>query len=125
MKLKITALLLALSFAAFPAFSQEAKWIEMENFHTIMSVSFHPAEENDLKPVRKNSAELVAKAKAWQSAVVPAGFNGEVTKPILDKLVKQCELIHAKVADKTDAQLKVMITEAHDIFHEIKEKCRK
>ncbi len=117
--------MLALSLAALTGFSQEPKWLEMENFHTVMSLSFHPAEENNLQPIKEKSAELLSKAIAWQKSVAPEGFNGEVTKPILKRLVKQCRLVNAEIGNKTDAELKVMLTKAHDIFHEIKEKCRK
>ena len=125
-KVKILFLMLALSFTALPVFSHETKWIEMENFHAVMSVSFHPAEENNLQPLKLKSADLLSKAKAWQKSAAPEGFNADVTKPILKKLVKQCKLIKTAVNDnKADADLKVMITKAHDIFHEIKEKCKK
>lgn len=125
LKVKVLCIMLALTLAALPGFSQEAKWLEMENFHTVMSLSFHPAEENNLQPIKEKSAELFSKAKAWQKSVAPEGFNGGVTKPILNRLVKQCRLINAEIGNKTDAELKVMLTKAHDIFHEIKEKCRK
>jgi hypothetical protein len=126
-KVQFLFMMLALSFTALPVFSQEAKWIEMENFHAVMSVSFHPAEEDNLQPLKEKSADLLTKAKAWQKSAAPEGFNGEVTKPILKNLVKQCKLINEAVNsnNKTDAELKTMITKAHDIFHEIKEKCRK
>lgn len=105
--------------------AQEAKWTEMENFHSVMSVTFHPAEDNNLKPLKEKAVDLVSKAKAWQSATAPEGYNGTVTKPILKKLVKQCKLIDEAVkANKSDVELKTMITKAHDIFHEIKEKCQ-
>ncbi|MBK7558872.1 MAG: hypothetical protein IPI54_11630 [Chitinophagaceae bacterium] len=92
-----------------------------------MSITFHPAEEDNLEPVKKNAAELLSRAKAWQKADAPAGYNGTATQPVLKQLVKQCKLINAAVKknNKSDAELKIMITRAHDIFHEIKEKCRK
>ncbi len=125
-EVKFLFLMLALSFTALPVFSQEAKWMEMENFHAVMSVSFHPAEENNLQPLKEKSADLLSKAKAWQKSVAPEEFNADATKPILKHLVKQCKLIKAAVNDNTaDTALKVMIIKAHDIFHEIKEKCRK
>ncbi|MBK8496813.1 MAG: hypothetical protein IPL50_18855 [Chitinophagaceae bacterium] len=126
-KFKIFFIMILLSWLALPVFAQEAKWTEMENFHAVMSITFHPAEEDDLEPVKKNAAELYSRAKAWQKAEVPAGYNGTATQPVLRQLVKQCRLINAAVKNKnkTDAELKSMITKAHDIFHAIKEKCRK
>jgi hypothetical protein len=126
-KFKALFLMIIFSWLVLPVFSQEAKWKEMEDFHAVMSITFHPAEEDNLAPVKKNAAELLTRAKAWQKAEAPAGYNGTVTQPILKQLVRQCKLINAAVKknNKTDADLKIMITRAHDIFHEIKEKCRK
>ena len=72
-----------------------------------MSPTFHPAEENNLEPLKKNSADLLAKAQAWQNSTVPAGFKADVTKPILKRLVKQCKLVNKSVkAGKSDAELR-------------------
>ena len=119
--------MIAISCMAIPVLAQEAKWKAMENFHAVMSITFHPAEADNLEPVKKNAAELLSRAKAWQKADVPAGYNGSATQPVLKQLVKQCKLINVAVKknNKTDADLKIMITGVHDIFHEIKEKCRK
>jgi hypothetical protein len=124
-KTKILFFMIAFSLATSSVFSQEAKWTEMENFHSIMSVTFHPAEENNLKPLKEKAAELLAKAKAWHKSTAPEGYIGKVTKPILKKLVKQCKLINESVnQNMSDEALKTMITRAHEIFHEIKEKCK-
>ena len=104
----------------------KANWKEMHDFHGVMSKTFHPAEENDLGPLKENSAELLTLAKAWQQSKVPQGYDRQVTDPILDKLVQQFVEIQAAVkAKKSDPELKKMITEAHDIFHELMEKCKK
>ena len=126
-KVKTLFIMILFSCLALPVFAQEAKWTEMENFHAVMSITFHPAEEDNLEPVKKNAAELLSRAKVWQKADVPAGYSGSATQPVLKQLVKQCKLINAAVKknNKPDAELKIMITRAHELFHEIKEKCRK
>ena len=64
-------------------------------------------------------------AKTWQKSVVPVGFKADVTKPILKRLVKECSEIKKAVENKKpESELKAMITKAHDVFHEIMEKCR-
>ncbi len=126
-KVQILFFMVIFSFLSQTGFSQqEAKWKEMEDFHAVMSTAFHPAEENNLQPVKEKVGDLVNRAKAWEKSVAPGGFNGSVTKPILKRLVQQCKVIKEAVGkNKTDAELKTMITEAHEIFHEIKEKCQK
>lgn len=106
--------------------AQKANWKEMHDFHDIMGATFHPAEENNLQPLRDSVAVLLMKAKAWKKSTVPEGYNGSITQPILEKLVKECKSIkEAVAANKPDAELKTMITQAHGTFHEIMEKCRK
>lgn len=107
--------------------AQEKKnWVEMHQFHSVMGKSFHPAEEGKLQPLKDNAAQLLEKAEAWQKSVVPQGYNKTVTAPILKDLVAQCKVIKKAVADKkSDEELTKLITKAHDIFHEIMEKCQK
>jgi len=124
-KVKALFIMFAISLATLSVYSQETKWQQMEDFHAVMSVTFHPAEDGNLKPLKEKAGDLATNAKVWQKGAVPEGFNAGVTKPILKRLVKQCNAINkAVVAGKTDEELKKMIIEAHDIFHEIKEKCR-
>ncbi|MEI7472295.1 MAG: hypothetical protein WCJ85_08550 [Chitinophagaceae bacterium] len=108
------------------AFSQEkAEWPAIKTFHGIMGKVFHPTEENNFQPLRDSVSVLVEKAIEWKNSAVPAGYNEEVTKPTIAKLVKQCKSIQKAVkANKTNDQLKPMIIKAHDIFHEIMEKCK-
>ncbi len=105
---------------------EEASWKAMEDFHAVMSTTFHPADEGNLQPLKDKAGDLLNKATAWQKSTVPGGYNGALTRPILKRLVKQCRKINEAVKSNTsDAELKIMITDAHEIFHEIKEKCLK
>lgn len=108
------------------AYSQKNKWKEMEDFHTVMSVTFHPSEEDNLKPLKDSAAVLHHKAKQWKKSDVPNGYDAELTKPVLKRLVAECAAIETAVKiKKPDSELKEMIAKAHDTFHEIMEKCRK
>lgn len=105
--------------------AQEASWKQMEDFHGVMSKTFHSAEEGNLKPLKENVANLVAKAKAWESGAVPAGYDAKIAKPILKQLVAKCVEVEAAVkAKKSDKELTSLISATHDVFHEIKEKCK-
>lgn len=119
---------LFLVFSALTATAQTAKpapWKEMLDFHDVMSTTFHPAEEGNLAPLREKAGMLVERAEAWKKSAVPAGYNREKTADTLKRLVKQCKIVRKGVKKgKTDAELTALITSAHDIFHEIIEKCR-
>ncbi|MBK8924146.1 MAG: hypothetical protein IPM81_22105 [Saprospirales bacterium] len=124
--------LLVVSFAALwlapqTIFSQtqKANWKEMHDFHEVMSTTFHPAEEGNLAPLREKAGMLVERAEAWRKSAVPAGYIPEKTADTLKRLVKQCKNVRKSVKKgKPDAELVAAITTAHDIFHEIMEKCR-
>ena len=104
---------------------EKSDWKEMSNFHTLMSTSFHPSEEGNLKPVKAKSDSLLMAARLWKASKVPAGYKPKETSETLAKLVKQLgELNTAVKAGKNDAALKGMIKEAHEIFHDIVEKCK-
>lgn len=126
-KVQWTLLMLYLTFLTVAAYSQPANtWKEMEGFHTVMSTTFHPAEENNLQPLKEKAAALLAAAKTWKKSTVPQGYNAALSKPVLKRLVKQCSLINTAVNNRrSDAELKILVTEAHEIFHELKEKCKK
>ena len=104
---------------------EKSDWKEMQNFHSLISATFHPSEEGNLKPLKAKSDSLLSAAKIWKAAKVPSGFKPAETAETLTKLVKQCELVSISVkAKKDDVTLKAKIKEAHDIFHSVAEKCR-
>lgn len=107
------------------AFAGDIEWKELDAFHTVMSETFHPAEEGNLQPVRDNAADLLTKAKEWQMASVPEGYDKVKTTSMLKSLVAKCKGIKAAVkAKKSDKELTKLITEAHDVFHKIVEECK-
>ncbi len=63
----LLAFLPAVSFGQAPAQAQteapKAVWPEMTSFHTLMSTSFHPAEEGNFAPLRTNAEQLVCSSK--------------------------------------------------------------
>ncbi len=123
--MKTIFLLTAFLVFAGVVIAGEDEWKELEAFHSVMAGTFHPAEEGDLQPVRKNAGDLVAKAKAWQASPVPSGFDKSLTTKSLKSLVAKCKEVQSAVkAKKNDAELTKLITEAHDAFHMIVEKCR-
>lgn len=123
-----SGILLLLAFGLLSnslAAQEKATWKEMFEFHDVMSPAFHSAEVGKLQPLREKAGLLYEKAKAWKASPVPKGYHAAQTADTLKRLVKQCKTIKKAVkAKKSDAELTAMITTAHDIFHEIMEKCR-
>lgn len=103
---------------------QKAKWNEMEAFHEVMAKTFHPAEEGKLEPIRSRSAEMVEKAMAWKNSTAPEGYDKTAVLKKLKELVKGAKEINKMVKKNAlDKELKEELTELHDVFHQIMEKC--
>lgn len=105
---------------------QKAKWNELEAFHTVMSQTFHPAEEGKLEPIRTRSQEMVDKAIAWKKSTAPEGYDKNAVKKNLKELVNGSKEINRMVKkNASDKELKEELSELHDVFHSIVEKCEK
>ena len=123
--------LVVIMLAMIPAISfaqtgKPAPWAELKTFHSFMSATFHPTEEGNFAPLKAKADSLLIAAKAWQASKIPADYKPEETKLTLDKLVQQCRMIAGAVAaNAADEKLKVMIADAHEIFHKIVGECKK
>ena len=105
---------------------QKAKWQELDAFHEVMSKTFHPAEEGKLEPIRSSSQEMLDRAIAWKNSTAPEGYDKSAVLENLKKLVKGSKEINKMVKkNASDNELKEELTELHDVFHEIVEKCEK
>ena len=110
------------------SFAQTEKnvWPEMTKFHSLMAASFHPAEDGNFAPVRAKADSLFAAAKAWQKSAIPEDkFKPKETKDALRKLVIDVAAVQkAVIANKPDAEIRTLISKAHDTFHIIAGECR-
>lgn len=103
---------------------KKAQWNEMEAFHEVMSKTFHPAEEGKLEPIRSRSAEMLEKAVAWKNSTAPEGYDKAAVEKTLKELVKGAKELNKMVKkNATDKELTEELTELHDVFHEIMDKC--
>lgn len=128
MKKKIKLLAVVLLATVSIAIAQKAKstWPEMKTFHSFMSSTFHPAEEGDFAPLKAKADSLLIAANLWQASAIPADFKPVETKAALTKLVAKCQSIQKAVSAKlSNERLKILITQAHDVFHTITGECRK
>jgi hypothetical protein len=100
------------------------KWPELKTFHGVMSQTFHPSEEGNLEPIKKRISEMVTKAEALAKSKIPNEFSNKDVKTAVAKLAadskKLMDLINSKAGD--DA-IKIALSELHDTFHVIVEKC--
>lgn len=100
-------------------------WAELKTFHGVMSTTFHPAEEGDLKPIRTRSGEMVEKATALAKSKVPTEFNTPAILAAVKNLRSGSKSLHKLVKKQgSDAEVTKSITALHDVFHEIVGLCQ-
>ncbi|RZJ86372.1 MAG: hypothetical protein EOO20_18430 [Chryseobacterium sp.] len=100
-------------------------WPELKAFHSVMSATFHPAEEGNLKPIREMSDELAAKATKLQNALDPEQFNKPAIKASVKKLAAESKALNQMIKKKAkDAVILKSLIALHDRFHEIVGLCR-
>ena len=108
-------------------FHNKVDWKQKDEFHKVMSQTFHPAEDGNLDPTKKRSGELAEKAIKWQHSDIPAEFKD--TKDIkenLKKLVDGSLVLDAKIkGNAPDSTIKADLTEMHEVFHDIVGLCKK
>lgn len=95
-------------------------WQALKDFHKVMSQTFHPSEEGNLKPIKERSGEMVQKAEALSKSTIPAEFNKKEVVAAVKKLVTDSKKLDKLVkAKKSDKEITNALTELHDVFHEI------
>lgn len=126
--LKWGNLLLAADFlpAATTASAGDSdKWSELTVFHDVMSQTFHPMEEGELKPIRSRAGEVAEKARQWADSKPPKIYDKPEIKANLAKLADESKALAALVGAKaSDTQIKESLTCLHDRFHTIVGLCR-
>ncbi len=95
-------------------------WPEKTAFHSIMSATFHPAEEGDLSPVKKRSEELVKAAQAWMNSNPPANMEKPELRTKIRLLYRECVMLDNLIKNGgKDQDIKAELSKLHDLFHEI------
>ncbi len=102
---------------------QEAWEAARESYHSLMSASFHSAEEDNLEPLKQNYKQMGTAAKDWAKMPVPEEYQRDNIPEALKKLEKESVAIAAVVEQGTEAEMKDAIYALHDVFHKVQELC--
>lgn len=99
-------------------------WQELDDYHHIMAMTFHPAEAGDFKPIYQNANELASKAKLLSASTPPAKYQKPGVRESVALLEKESAALAQMVKKKkSEQELKKAIFALHDRFHEVMEKC--
>ena len=97
-------------------------WPELKNFHEVISQTYHPAEEGNLKPLFERSAELHDKAVKLADSKIPSGIDFSAAKKEINYLVQQTNELNEWIQKKvSDEEIKIKITAVHTSFHKLLE----
>lgn len=100
-------------------------WPELKAFHNVMSATFHPAEEGNLKPIKTQSASLAEKANKLQLSLIPKEFNKPKINAAIKKLAVESKALDQLIKKKAkDAVILKNLTALHNRFHEIVGLCK-
>ena len=127
-KLLQSTFVLAFLLVSTSSFAQSKfdKWVELKTFHGVMSQTFHPSEEGDLKPIKTRIAEFCEKAKALNTAKIPDEFNKPSVKEATEAIEKEANALKALIEKGgSDAEITAALAHLHDTFHLIVERCNK
>ncbi|MCB0806482.1 MAG: superoxide dismutase [Bacteroidales bacterium] len=99
-------------------------WPELDQFHTVMSQTFHPSEEGDLDPIKNRSEEMKNAAKKLSDAGIPSELDAEEVRNAVADLVADSDKLHKMVqSEATDEELTKALSGLHDTFHLIVKTC--
>ena len=115
-------LVLALVVVASSVSAQSTfdKWPAIKEFHTVMSQTFHPAEEGNLAPIKARSEEMMNKAAMLLKSDIPTEFRTDAILASAERLQLKSKALHKLVASNgSDPAIIESITDLHDTFHEI------
>lgn len=125
MKIKVLSIIVFL-VTLHTASAQTAldKWPAIKEFHTVMSQTFHPAEEGNLEPIKARSQEMLTKADALLQSDIPAEFRTKNMLATIEKLEVGAKELHILVTSKADdTAITKAITALHDQYHQVVGMC--
>jgi len=116
----VAALSLILVANTISAQSTFEKWPAIKEFHTVMSQTFHPAEEGDFTPIKARSEEMLTKATLVIKSDIPAAFKTEAILASAGRLESKSAAVHKLVTSgATNEVIFKSLNDLHDTFHEI------
>ena len=124
--LTITFILLCIGLGT-SAQEKMDQWPALKDFHMVISQTFHPSETGNLEPIKTRSGEMLEKAIALSKSSVPQAFNQPGIPAAVQELLVKVKKLDKGIKNKklVDKAIKTQLSEVHDVYHKIIEKCMK
>jgi len=119
----IPVFLVALISFLFSSCNQRTDvWSEMEEYHRLMSETYHPFEEGNMEPVNNKIDDLVNAAENWADSEPPASMEKEGMDQKLVDLKDETGKLSALINENADTEtISAQFEDLHDLFHQIQE----
>jgi hypothetical protein len=119
-----TTLMLVLVLNAVSAQAKKEKWAQMDAYHQMMSKTFHTGDEGNLEAIKKTSQLLLERADAITEESIPANLRSAKLSEALVVLKRETKKVDDLVQAKApDATIVKVLTNLHDVFHQIVGMC--
>ena len=101
-------------------------WREMNDFHEVLSFTYHSMEKGNFEPIKNSSGKLLEKAQALSEKNMPKEFINPKTTEVLKNIKKEAAIVDKMVKNEApDEEVKKQMDKLHDSFHKIIEFCEK
>jgi predicted S18 family serine protease len=124
----IKSLLAIIAFFTISSVSAQSiteKWKQLNDYHELLSKTFHPAEEGNFDAIKNSSEELVVKAEALDLKTMPQELRTSQLDETIAVLKKQTKTVNDLVQKKApNAEILRAFQNLHDVFHRIVEICQ-
>lgn len=96
-------------------------WKELDDFHTVMDKTFHPAEEGNTEPIKKEIKSMVKIAQKLKKSTIPDLFKSDELTASVASLEEGTKALQKTLKNKktTDEQIVKELTALHDVFHKV------
>ena len=99
-------------------------WPELAHFHTVMNATFHPSEEGNVEPIKKQLKDFVKKAEALTKNKMPEMFATPEIKAAAENMVSSTKAFQKNFKKFSDEQLVTELHALHEVFHALTNVCR-
>jgi len=107
-----------------PSDEPKSGWKELDHFHALMQATWHGAMDNDLRPAKAMTADVVKGAEAWEKSKGPAKCDNAAARKELPGVTKAARAYADVVAKKgSDADVKASLRKVHDTFEKVAMPC--
>lgn len=119
----LKSLMVIIFFMTFNTISAQAvteKWIQLGNYHELLSNTFKPSENGDFGPIKLSSQELVTKVEALDVTTMPQDLRTPRLEEVIVILKRQTKVLNELVKAKApNAEIMRTFENVHDIFNRV------